>query len=351
MTGRSSFLNERPPLDAKTRENVARIAERAWRSGSRRAASFLRASVFSIATIWVPTAHAQLTQVPSAAQEKQTVGEPESSPPENPAPPTPGTSARTGEKPPGNTQAGADAQDGADADQVNSAPPTVPTAGDAPAVQDTADRPPQPPAGPSDPLLAPTISLGSEAAPQASIRQRPSADPTATAASTAKECVPAVDAKHKFTSMVLLEGVGRYGGFVEGPDLEDDSAPTQSYRGFGLGAQATLGFIPGGRTFMMAGRLQGGAYLGSDVTSGTIGAAVLFGANLARKATGRTFSYVLGGFGVEYIPQKKQDILTLHISGGTVVRGLDFGADIDLGGNDEFARFLLGMHFGWGRLL
>ena len=33
MTCRYSFLNERPPLDAKTRENVARIAERAWRSG------------------------------------------------------------------------------------------------------------------------------------------------------------------------------------------------------------------------------------------------------------------------------------------------------------------------------
>lgn len=157
--------------------------------------------------------------------------------------------------------------------------------------------------------------------------------------------------EHAFSSTLLLQGVGRYGWFVEGENLENENAPTRSYRATMVGAQATFGFMPAGKTFLMAGRLHGGAYFGRTITSGTIGAAVLFGANLARKPDGRTFSYALGGFGVEYIPQKKQDILTLHISGGTVLRGIDFGAHIDLGGNDEFARFMLGMHLGWGRLL
>jgi hypothetical protein len=178
---------------------------------------------------------------------------------------------------------------------------------------------------------------------------RAEAAPVAPATPPAPADCPAPP-KPAFTSLLLIEGTAKYGGLVEGPDLNDDSAPTTSSRAGQLGVQATLGFMPGGKAFTMGGRLSGGMYLGSDIMSGSIGASVLFGANFARQPDGRTFSYALGGFGLEYIPGVNQDILTLHVSGGTVVRGINFGADIDLGGNDEFARFMFGMHMGWGRL-
>lgn len=294
---------------------------------------------------------AEISQVPRAALEPPAVGEPE-----HVQRPTQGTEGATGS---------AAAKQTEPENSPNAAAPTAAGAGAAGSAQSshaaTASAGSTPPA--TDPATSNSEAAPTEAAatpavaaptgPQPTGPQPTGPQPTvvrveAPPAPAVAPCEP--PARPKFSSMLLIEGLAKYGGLVEGPDLSDDEAPTTSSRGGHLGAQATLGFMPAGKAFTMAGRLRGGAYLGSNITSGSIGASVLFGANFARQPEGKTFSYALGGFGVEYIAEKNQDILTLHITGGTVVNGLNFGADIDLGGNDEFALFMFGVHMGWGRL-
>ena len=101
---------------------------------------------------------------------------------------------------------------------------------------------------------------------------------------------------------------------------------------------------------MLAGRLRAGSYIRTAEAIPTVGAEVLFGASFLRKPDGKSFSYLLGGMGVEYLPTNNQDLLTLHAVGGSVVRGLHFGGGLHIGGNDEFAVFMFGLHLGWGQL-
>jgi hypothetical protein len=152
--------------------------------------------------------------------------------------------------------------------------------------------------------------------------------------------------------MLLVEGVAKYGAItladpasVEQPEVEADTDSAGLF-----GAQATLGLMPGGSTFMLAGRLRAGSYIRTAEAIPTVGAEVLFGASFLRKPDGKSFSYLLGGMGVEYLPTNNQDLLTLHAVGGSVVRGLHFGGGLHIGGNDEFAVFMFGLHLGWGQL-
>lgn len=154
----------------------------------------------------------------------------------------------------------------------------------------------------------------------------------------------------RFSSIALVEGVAHYGGVSRGEDLSDPDAAEETYRAGLVGGQVTLGVMPGGRHFTMAGRIRGGAYLGGGSQLATMGAAMLFGANFLRDETGRSFGYVLGGVGVEFLPGLNQDMLTLHIAGGTIVRGFNFSAGLDLGGNDQIAHAMIGFQIGWGQL-
>jgi hypothetical protein len=159
--------------------------------------------------------------------------------------------------------------------------------------------------------------------------------------------------KPHFRTMVLAQATAHYGGMTvanPGTTLEESGSDVMTYRMGHFGAQATLGVMPGGGAFTMAGRLRGGSYVGEDVTQGNVAAEMLFGANFARNARGTEFTYILGGFGVEFLPRDNQDLLTLSIAGGTVVKGVAFGAGFQLGANDQYALALFGMHIGWGQL-
>lgn len=153
--------------------------------------------------------------------------------------------------------------------------------------------------------------------------------------------------------MFLVEGVGKYGAFTRaqpGSSLEN-AAPEVDGQGAGhAGGQLTMGFMPGGSPFMMAGRLGGGSYLGRGVTRGSVAALLLFGANLNRNERGNEFTHLLGGVGVEYLPGENQDLVTLSASGGIVVQGLALGGQLLLAANDEVAVLMLGMQIGWGQL-
>lgn len=155
-----------------------------------------------------------------------------------------------------------------------------------------------------------------------------------------------------YTAMVLAEGTAKYGAYTVARvgTFEDETVEPDSLRTGQLGGQVTVGIMPNGSAFAMAGRLRGGSYVGERVPGGYVAAEMLFGANFARNAQGSTFTYLLGGFGVEFLPGDNQDLLSLSATGGTVVNGIDFGAGINLAANDEVAIALIGMHIGWGRL-
>jgi hypothetical protein len=155
-----------------------------------------------------------------------------------------------------------------------------------------------------------------------------------------------------YTTMVLAEGTAKYGVYsvAKTGTFEDQNVEPDSLRTGQLGGQATIGVMPGGSAFTMAGRLRGGSYVGERVPGGYVAAEMLFGANFARNAQGSSFTYLLGGIGVEFLPGENEDMLSLSASGGTVVNGVAFGAGINIGANDEVAIALIGMHIGWGRL-
>jgi hypothetical protein len=153
--------------------------------------------------------------------------------------------------------------------------------------------------------------------------------------------------------MLLVEGTARYGVVTIAPPgtiLEEDDPDSFKSRVGSAGGQVTLGVMPGGNAFIMAGRLRGGSYISTDFTRGSVAADMLFGANFGRNARGNEFTYILGGFGVEFLPGENQDILTLNIGAGTVVKGVSFGGGIFIGANDEIGIATLGMQIGWGQL-
>jgi hypothetical protein len=161
------------------------------------------------------------------------------------------------------------------------------------------------------------------------------------------------EAKPYFRTMLLIEGAARYGGLAiapEGTSLEDEDIEAIESRVGNLGGQVTLGVMPGGGVFTMAGRLRGGSYVSETFTRGNVAAEMLFGANFARNARGNEFTHILGGFGVEFLPGENQDLLTLSVAAATVVKGVSFGGGFSLGGNDEIAIGTLGMQIGWGQL-
>ena len=157
-----------------------------------------------------------------------------------------------------------------------------------------------------------------------------------------------------FNTMILVEAVAKYGLIGRGTDLlesdQDDPFDEKFSVGY-FGAQATLGLMPARSAFTLAGRLRGGAYLGHSPALASMGAAMLFGANFARKEDGRSFSYAMGGLGVEFLPSGSQDMLTIHASGGTVINEFTLGAGIDFGINNEIFIATFGLQIGWGRLL
>lgn len=159
--------------------------------------------------------------------------------------------------------------------------------------------------------------------------------------------------KPYFRTMLLIEGSARY-GFVTiappGTTLEDEAPGAFESRVGNFGGQVTLGVMPGGNAFTMAGRLRGGSYVSADFTRGNVAADMLFGVNFGRNARGNEFTYILGGFGVEFLPGDNQDILTLSLGAATLVKGVSFGGGIFLGANDEIAIGTFGMQIGWGQL-
>lgn len=155
-----------------------------------------------------------------------------------------------------------------------------------------------------------------------------------------------------FTTIVLVEGIAKYGAIalaISDP-LQQSAVESDTDSAGLIGAQATLGLMPGGSTFMLAGRLRVGSYIRAGEAIANMGAEMLFGANFLRKSDGRSFSYAMAGMGVEYMPSNNQDLLTLHAGGGSVVRGINFGGGLEIGANDEFAVVMFGFHVGWGRL-
>lgn len=172
-------------------------------------------------------------------------------------------------------------------------------------------------------------------------------------ASSAKLEEEPPEPKPYFRTMLLVEGTARYGAVTIAPPgttLEEEDPGAFESRVGHFGGQATLGVMPGGSAFTMAGRLRGGSYVSTDFTRGTVAADMLFGANFSRNARGNEFTYILGGFGVEFLPGENQDILTLNVGAATVVKGVSFGGGIFVGANDEIAIGTFGMQIGWGQL-
>lgn len=164
--------------------------------------------------------------------------------------------------------------------------------------------------------------------------------------------VEKVERVPRYTAFVLADFTAKYGVYsvvVDGT-FEADDAETNNLRTGQLGGQATVGVMPGGSAFAMAGRLRGGSYVGQGVPGAYVAAEMFFGANFARNEQGSSFAYVMGGIGVEFLPSDNQDMLTLSATGGTVINGIDFGGTINIAANDEVAIALIGMQIGWGRL-
>lgn len=175
-----------------------------------------------------------------------------------------------------------------------------------------------------------------------------SATPTPCTANSEEEDPPS-----PFKSILLLEAVGRYGLLGRGSgllDVDADEALDETFTAGYFGGQATFGLMPSHSAFTLAGRLRGGSYIGGGLAAGSLGAAVLFGANFARNETGDSFSYALGGFGVEFMPAANTDMLTFNASGGTIMNGFNLSAGLDLGINDDLFVAFFGLQLGWGQL-
>ena len=209
---------------------------------------------------------------------------------------------------------------------------------------------PQSPAEPTTPPLAssttapPNVETGND---------KPSTDKLSESGENSDEDED-VERVSPYNTMVLVEAVAKYGLIGRGTDLlesdQDDPFDEKFSVGY-FGAQATLGLMPARSAFTLAGRLRAGAYLGHSPALGSMGAAMLFGANFARKEDGRSFSYAMGGLGVEFLPSGSQDMLTIHASGGTVINEFTLGGGLDFGINNEIFIATFGLQVGWGRLL
>lgn len=225
------------------------------------------------------------------------------------------------------------------------------------AAAEQAEDPPQPlptlPAGTLQVETPPTGTAPTGTAQTESTPQRVASDgeaPTRVEV-VPQDCPESRSEPGRYSTLLLVDGVAKYGGFSEESDPSEGQLPEARYRAGYLGTEVTLGVMPGDSAFTMAGRLRGGAYLGSQINSGLIGASLLFGANFAHRSQGRSFSYALGGFGVEFLTDTNQDLLVLHAGGGVVLRGLHLGAALDVGGNDQVGRAMIGIRIGWGKIL
>ncbi len=147
---------------------------------------------------------------------------------------------------------------------------------------------------------------------------------------------------------ILLEGTAKYGTLY----TERDPNGYQEFDSTGqLGGAFTLGMNPGGGGFTIAGRGRGGAYLGNDADLGFVGGSVLFGGVLGADRKSGSFGYVMGGAGVEFIPETPSDGVTFHGMGGAVMRGIAFGGGVDFMLAGDNYSIVFGLHIGWGHLL
>lgn len=274
-----------------------------------------------------------LVSIPAGAQ---TAPAPETTPASNsslaPAPDTPPTAAPSDEEAEPSSEGTAEPEETSD-----SSSPT------APATEDVVDGEPEPAEGTDEPT-APTERSASAADEDGWMKLEESA-------AGLQEKPP--ESRPYFRTMLLVEGTARYGAVTIAPpgaSLEDDDPDAFESSVGNLGGQVTLGVMPGGSAFTMAGRLRGGSYISDQFTRGNMSAEMLFGANFGRNARGNEFTHILGGFGVEFLPGENQDLLTLSVGAATVVKGVSFGGGFQVGANDEVAIATLGMQVGWGQL-
>jgi hypothetical protein len=162
----------------------------------------------------------------------------------------------------------------------------------------------------------------------------------------------ALEADKKSRGFVLVEATGKYGTFQArrydpyyGYEYAEWDSAGQA------GGAVTLGVNPSGRSFTMAGRARGGAYFGNGAEYGYLGMAMLFGGLMGRSRSEKSFGYMMGGAGFEYIPESGADGLTFHALGGAVMHGLAFGGGIDISTSGDNASVMFGVHLGWGSLL
>ncbi len=253
-----------------------------------------------------------------------------------PAPPQPGTAPAPGPRPANESEAvpAADEQvvpptksvpldDSVQTTESSMAPAPVPR------IEPTDDYENSPPSGAAPPT-----------ADQAS--------PSTTRATTIAVGPPTKPEKPKFNTLLLAEAIAKYG--TVGDSLNSEDSDRDGYSAGLFGGQATLGLMPGGKYFTMAARLSGGAFVGGPQVHAIVGAAMMFGANFLRNERGDTYSYALGGAGVQFVPGLNQDMLALHLSGGTVINSLSFSAGVDIGSNEEFGFAIFGLQLGWGHM-
>jgi hypothetical protein len=177
----------------------------------------------------------------------------------------------------------------------------------------------------------------------ASIEAEP--PPPAVAPLAAQQPIELVEPFHFIT---LIHASGRYGGVEEGDNLDQPRPITEGTGIASAGGQVTWGVIPAS-SFTMAARLRSGVFFGEGPPLAHAGAAVLVGSTFGNKKEDH-FSYMFGGLGAEFIPARREDLLSVHATGGTVFGGFSLGGDIDFAVSPDKAFFMAGLHLGWGHL-
>lgn len=148
----------------------------------------------------------------------------------------------------------------------------------------------------------------------------------------------------KRRGFVLVDVTGRYGAFDGRTTYVDSSAAGQ------VGGALTLGIVPGRGGFSMAGRVRGGAYLGEFGSEGYGGIVALLG-GIWNKPGEQDLGYMFGGFGLDIVGVDAAEVLTFHYTGGMTVSGFDLGLGVEFGLGDNYAMALIGLQFGFGRML
>lgn len=164
------------------------------------------------------------------------------------------------------------------------------------------------------------------------------------AAEVQKENAAREAAPVKRRGFVLVDVTGRYGAFDGRANYVDSASAGQ------VGGALTLGILPGRGGFSMAGRVRGGAYLGDFGSEGYGGIVALLGGVWHRPGE-KDFGYMFGGFGLDIVGEDAAEVMTFHYMGGMTVSGIDLGLGLEFGLGDNYAMALIGLQFGFGRVL